>query len=156
MLGVYTRKNYIKLFIYRLGEFIFFKNYLFIDSSDLIAACRISRVVVSQSYSVTMCGLLIAVTSLVAEHGLQTWTSVLQLTGDRGLTKLVLAHDLSCSFTRGIFLDQGLDICPCIGRWIPKHQTTREVPNRVFSIRFANNSVCDFAELTELCFKLVL
>lgn len=62
MLDVYTRKNYIKLFIYRLGKYIFFKNYLFIDSSDFIAACRLTLVVVSQSYSVTMCGLLIAVT----------------------------------------------------------------------------------------------
>ena len=81
---------------------------------------------------------------------------MLQLTGYRGMAKLVLAHGLSCFFTRGIFLDQGLDICPCTGRWILKHWTTREVQNRVFSVRFANNSVCDFAELIELCFKLVL
>lgn len=47
MLDVYTRKNYIKLFIYRLGKYIFFKNCLFIDSSDFIAACRLTLVVVS-------------------------------------------------------------------------------------------------------------
>ena len=68
-LDVYTRKNYInRNLYYRLGKYILKK--LFIYCSDFIAACRLSLVVVSQSYSVTMRGLLIAVTSLVAEHGL--------------------------------------------------------------------------------------
>ena len=53
-------------------------------------------------------GLLIAVTSLVAEHGLQV----------RGLQQLwqvgsvVVAHELSCSAACGIFLEQGLNPCP--------------------------------------------
>ena len=46
-------------------------------------------------------GLLIAVVSLVAEHRLQgKWASV------------VLVHRLSCSEAFGIFLVQGLNLCP--------------------------------------------
>ena len=44
-------------------------------------------------------GLLIAVASLVVEHGL-TWASV------------VVAHGLHCSAACGIFLDQGSNPCP--------------------------------------------
>ena len=33
-----------------------------------VAACRLSLVVASRGYSVAVCGLLIAVASLVAEH----------------------------------------------------------------------------------------
>ena len=45
-------------------------------------------------------GLLIAVASLVAEHGLQSAGSV------------VVAHGLSCSAACGIFLDQDSNPCP--------------------------------------------
>ena len=45
--------------------------------------------------------LLIAVASLVAEHGFQgAWASV------------VAVHGLSCPKACGIFLDQGLNRCP--------------------------------------------
>ena len=57
----------------------------------------LSLVVASGGYSViSVCGLLIAVASLVAEHGLQSlWASVVEILG------------LSCSVAREIFLDQG-------------------------------------------------
>ena len=45
-------------------------------------------------------GLLIAVASLVAEHGLQARRSV------------VVAHGFSCSATCGILPDQGSNSCP--------------------------------------------
>ena len=48
-----------------------------------------------------VCGLLTAMTSLVAEHRLQgVWTSV------------VVVHGLSCSEACGIFLDQGSNPYP--------------------------------------------
>ena len=37
-----------------------------------------------------------------------------------------MAHGLSCSAECGILPDQGLNPCPCIGRWILNHCTTRE------------------------------
>ena len=43
-------------------------------------------------------GLLIAVASLVAEHGL--------------VGSVVVVHGLSCSVACGIFLEQGLNPCP--------------------------------------------
>ena len=49
---------------------------------------------------VAVCGLLIAVASLAAEHGLKSAGSV------------VVAHGLSCSAACGIFLDQGSNPCP--------------------------------------------
>ena len=45
-------------------------------------------------------GLLIAVASLVAEHGLQARRSV------------VVVHEFSCSVTCGILPDQGSNSCP--------------------------------------------
>ena len=50
---------------------------------------------------VAVCGLLIAMASLVVEHGLEdTQASV------------VVAHGLGCSVPYEIFLDQGLNWCP--------------------------------------------
>ena len=40
---------------------------------------------------------------------------------------VVAAYGFSCPAC-GIFLDQGLNSCPLIGRWILNHWTTREVP----------------------------
>ena len=55
-------------------------------------------------------GLLIAVASLVAEHGLQSSGSA------------VMAHGLSCSVAYGIFQEPGIK--PCFLHW--KHWATRE------------------------------
>ena len=80
-----------------------------------------SLVVVSRSYSaVEVCGLLIVVASLVAEHRLDEWTSVvvtrgLSSRGSWALSTGSVAVDgftgFSCSFSCGIFLDQVLNAC---------------------------------------------
>ena len=49
---------------------------------------------------VAMCWLLIEVASLIAEHRLESTGSV------------AAVHGVSCSMTRGIFLDQGWNPCP--------------------------------------------
>ena len=55
-----------------------------------------------------VCGLLIAVASVVAEHGLQTCRfQQLQYVGS-----VAVARRLSCSVACGIFLDQGSNLCP--------------------------------------------
>ena len=69
--------------------------------------------------------LLIAVVSLVVEHGLwNPWASV------------VVVHWLSGSVACGIVLDQGLNLrrtcVPCIGRQILSHWTTRKVLVSIF------------------------
>ena len=76
-------------------------------------------------------GLLIAVASLVAEHGLQArGLQQLWLTGCRAqsqqlwLTGLVAPRHVGSSQTRA------RTRVPCIGRWILNHCTTREVPSR--------------------------
>ena len=64
--------------------------------------------------------LLIAVASLVAEHGLlacrlqQLWNmgSVVVAHGLQSAGSVVVAHGLSCSTACGIFLDQSLNPCP--------------------------------------------
>ena len=45
---------------------------------------------------------------------------------------VVVMCGLSCPEAYGIFLDQGWNLCPCIGRWILNHWTTREVPGHRF------------------------
>ena len=47
--------------------------------------------------------------SLIAEHGL------------RSIGSIVVVHGLNCCVACGIFLDQGLNLCPHIGRQIPIH-----------------------------------
>ena len=69
---------------------------------------------------VVVCGLLIAVASLVVEHRLQVhglqylWHmgSVVVARRLQSTGSVVVAHGLSCSAARGIFLDQGLNPCP--------------------------------------------
>ena len=71
-----------------------------------------SVVAVNSCSLVSVCGLLITVTSLVIEHGLwSTWTSV-AVVGLSSFASRALGHGLSCSTACGIFLDQGSDLCP--------------------------------------------
>ena len=64
-------------------------------------APRLSLAAVSGGSSlVAMCGLLVAAASLVVEHKLKSVGSA------------VVARGLSCFVARGIFLDQGSDLCP--------------------------------------------
>ena len=101
--------------------FIFFKIYLFTfgcAGSSLLCMgflqlWRLGTIVV------VVCGLLVVITSVVAElrllgapasvvavHGLEVVTLGLQSTG-----LVVVVHELSCSMAYGIFLDQGLNSC---------------------------------------------
>ena len=69
---------------------------------------------------VAVCRLLIAVASLVAEHGLQARGlqqlqhagSVVVAHGLQSSGSVVVVHGLSCSVACGVFLDQGLNLCP--------------------------------------------
>ena len=64
-------------------------------------APRLSLAAVSGGSSlVAMCGLLVAAASLVVEHKLKSVGSA------------VVARGLSCFVARGIFLDQGSNLCP--------------------------------------------
>ena len=86
------------------------------------AVSGLSLVVASGGYSLLQCsGLLIVVASLVRKHGLWNAGSV------------VVAHRLSCSVARGIFLEQRLNLCSCIGRRILNYWTTREVMDLIHS-----------------------
>ena len=83
--------------------------------------CKLSLVAASRGYSlVAAWWLLIVVLSLV-------WR-----TGSRHTGSVVVAHGLSFSMTRGIFLHQGLNPCPLIGRQILNHWTIREVQQWIF------------------------
>ena len=59
-----------------------------------------------------VCGLLTAVASLVAEHGLYARASVVVARGLQSVGSVVVAHGLSCSAACGIFPDQDLNPCP--------------------------------------------
>ena len=61
---------------------------------------------------VVVCGLLTAVASLVAEHGLYARASVVVARGLQSVGSVVVAHGLSCSAACGIFPDQDLNPCP--------------------------------------------
>ena len=89
----------------------------------------LSLVAASGGYSSLRCagfslwGLLIVVSSLVEEHGLQAcrlqqlWHagSVVVAHGLQSTGSVVVAHGLSCSAACGIFPDQGSNPCPL--RW---------------------------------------
>ena len=55
-----------------------------------------------------VCGLLSVVASLIAEHRL----SAHRLWQLLHAGSVVVVHRLSCSVARGIFLDQGSNLCP--------------------------------------------
>ena len=104
--------------------FGFLKKFLFISfwlHWVFIVAHRLSLVAASGGYSlVVVHGLLIALASLVAEHGLWgTWASVavsyrLSSCGSQSLecSSVVVADRLSCPKTYGIFPHQGSHLCP--------------------------------------------
>ena len=81
--------------------FIYFEFYLFLAALGLHccaqAFCSCSE---RGLLFIVVCGLLIAVASLFAEHGIQRGGSV------------VVVLVLSCSAACGIFLDQGSNLCP--------------------------------------------
>ena len=54
------------------------------------------------------------------------WLLLVQSSGSRHMSPAAVAHGLSCLVVCGIFLDQGLNPCPCIGKRILKHWPTME------------------------------
>ena len=59
-----------------------------------------------------LCWLLVVVASLAMEHRPQSaQVSVVAACGLSGVGSVVVAQTLSCSEARGIFLDQGLNLC---------------------------------------------
>ena len=131
--------------------------YLFIFgfAGSFAAAHRLSLVAASRGYSLvsihrlSLCGLsccrawvLDPRTSAVAGHQLSlvvlgrgysySWCAaftLLQSPGSRHVAAAVVAHGLSFPRARRTFLDQGLNLRPLCGRWIPNHWTAREVLN---------------------------
>ena len=84
--------------------FSFFKliNFLFLSALGLVTVRAFSLVVVSRDYSpVAVQRPVIAVTSLIAEHGLSSTQA-----------SIVVVHRLSCPKACGIFPDQGSNPCP--------------------------------------------
>ena len=108
---------------FRIKFLLFFKNkfiYLFLAVLGLccctqtFSSCRERGLLF-----VAVHGLLIAVASLVAEHGLQACG--LQQLWHMG--SVVVAHGLCCSAACGIFLDQGSN--PCSLHWQADSQPLR-------------------------------
>ena len=59
------------------------------------------------------------------------WLLLLQSTGSRHIGSVVVMHRLSCSAAWGIFLDQGLNLCPLHWQVDSNHCTIGEVPQGV-------------------------
>ena len=120
----HDRLKSIQLFLFFVGVGLFcFKFIYFIFGcvgSSLLRTGFLQLRRVGGLLLVEVCRLLIAVASLVAEHGLQarglqqSWhvSSVVVAHGLQSAGSVVVAHRLSCSMACGIFPDQGLNPCP--------------------------------------------
>ena len=87
-------------------------SFFFLAVLDLPCCAVFSLEAVSRGYSlVVMCGLLIVVVSLVAEPGFRAcgFRAVVPRLESTG--SIVVVHGLSCSTLRGIFPEQGLNLC---------------------------------------------
>ena len=94
------------------------KKFIYSFLSMLCLHCRagFSLVVVSSGYSlVVVPGFLVAVASLIAEHGLQgeraSVAAGVVAPGLQSAGSIVVAQGLSCSMARGICQDQGWNLC---------------------------------------------
>ena len=118
------RHDYDPLFFSTLLFFLIYINlfiYLFLAALGL-CCCTLAFSSCGERglLFVAVCGLLIAVAFLVAEHGLQAHKlqqlqhvgSVVAELGLQSAGSVVVAHELSCSAACGIFLDQGWNPCP--------------------------------------------
>ena len=91
--------------------FFFFLKNLFINfwlCWVFVAVHGFSLLTVHGCYSLVLCSLLIGVAPLVLEHRLQSEGSE------------AVVHGLSCPMACGIFLDQGLNLCPL--QWLADSQ----------------------------------
>ena len=118
--------------------YFFFRNFIYLSicgcAECLVAACGLSLVVVSRGSSlVVMCSLLIVAVSPILEHSMSfsshsTQAQWLKLIGSRvcaqQLWHMALPAPRHVEFPR--IRDQ--TCVPCIGRLIPTHCATREVP----------------------------
>ena len=81
-----------------MGSSLLHMGFLYFGERALLSSCLVWA---------SCCGF-----SLVAEHGLcGVWASVVAGRGLLSTGSVVVLHRLSCSLARGIFLDQGLDLC---------------------------------------------
>ena len=95
----------IQTFVSKEMSLLFLKNFIYFLLAALGLCCcmqALSNCGERWLLFVAVLGLLLAVSSLVAEHGLY-----LGLAGS-----VVVAHRLSCPAARGVFLLQGLNPCP--------------------------------------------
>ena len=89
-------------------------------------------------------GLLIAVASLVLEHGLQvhglhscgTWAQQLWLVDSRAQAQQLWHTGLAAPWHVGSTRTRARTHVPCIGRQIVNHCTTREAPRYLFELVF--------------------
>jgi len=95
----------IQTFVSKEMSLLFLKNFIYFLLAALGLCCCMQALSNCGEWwllFVAVLGLLLAVASLVAEHGLY-----LGLAGS-----VVVAHRLSCPVARGVFLLQGLNLCP--------------------------------------------
>ena len=71
-----------------------------------------------------------------------SWPLLLRSTGSRRACSVIVAHGPSCSAACGIFPDQDSNPCPCIGRQILNHCTTREALIEFFIPNFYGLKLC--------------
>ena len=126
----------VNLYSEQISYVTFSNNFIYLFLAMLgLCCCRgFSLVVVSGPYSLAvMCGLLMAVASVVAGHGLQgTWASAVVASRLQDTGTIVVAQGLSGSVARGIFPNQGWNPCLLHCRQIPYHWATREAPVILF------------------------
>lgn len=71
----------------------------------------------------------------VAEHRPSgMWAAVAVAPGSRAPASVGVAARLSCSVAGGTFPAQGSSLCPCTGRQVLTHCTTREVQRVTFKL----------------------
>ena len=68
-----------------------------------------------------------------------TWAQQLRLMGLQSAGSVAVGHELNCPVTCGIFLDQGLNWCPCIGRQILGHCTKKEALESIYWPPFSSH-----------------
>ena len=64
------------------------------------------------------------------------WASVVVAAGLQSADSRVVAHRLTCSAARGIFLDQGSDPCPVLADGFSTTETPGKPYHRILNIDF--------------------
>ena len=109
---VYLKYIYLNHFLVYLKHI--FKRILWIYGGAGSLLLHIFSLVVGSrdSSPAAVCGLLLVAASLVAEHGLQGALALaVAALGLQSAGSIAVAHGFSFSVARGIFLDQGLNLC---------------------------------------------